>query len=215
MNGRHSVGASAPQQVTSTDLNSLLLRRNLIAQNPSGVRRLTATVALELRAIEVFCRDTIRQGDTRHTGLRWICVEGRGTIYAARRRYKWPGVAAVVVSVVWVTKGSLPGRFDLDGKAVNIITAYLFHGGGHDDPSRLAANAGKSFAGSFILGMGFTFDDTDKKGVASPLAEMQRLIQTNPRNAERIFPYIGGEEVNTSPSHADWIGVRPKCPRSA
>ena len=55
---------------------------------------------------------------------------------------------------------------------------------------------------SYVLGMGFTFDDTDKKGVASPLAEMQRLIESDPRNREAIFPYIGGEEVNTSPTHA-------------
>ena len=59
-----------------------------------------------------------------------------------------------------------------------------------------------SFIGSYVLGMGFTFDDTDNKGVASSLAEMQRLIGQDPRNAERIFPYIGGEEVNDSPTHA-------------
>jgi len=52
-----------------------------------------------------------------------------------------------------------------------------------------------------VLGMGFTFDDTDKKGVATPLAEMERLIAKDPRNRERIFPYIGGEEVNDSPTH--------------
>ena len=45
--------------------------------------------------------NTIAQGDTRSTGLRWICTHG-GTIYAARRRTKWPGQAAVVVSVVHV-----------------------------------------------------------------------------------------------------------------
>ena len=59
----------------------------------------------------------------------------------------------------------------------------------------MQANAGKSFGGSNVLGMGFTFDDTDNS-VASPIAEMQRLIAKDPRNAERIFPYIGGEEVN-------------------
>ena len=47
--------------------------------------------------------------------------------------------------------------------------------------------------------MGFTFDDTDTKGVATPIAEMHELIAKDPRNAERIFPYIGGEEVNDSP----------------
>src|ERR1700689_3155991 len=56
--------------------------------------------------------------------------------------------------------------------------------------------------GAYVLGMGFTFDDTDKKGAASPLAEMHRLIAKDPRNADRIFPYIGGEEVNDSPTHA-------------
>ena len=146
--------------------------------------------------------NTIRQGDTRHSGLRWICVRGGGTIYAARRRYKWAGAAAVVVSVVWVVKGTLPAPFDLDGKTVPIITAYLFHDGGHENPATLAANVGRSFIGSYVLGMGFTFDDTDKKGIASPLAEMERLIAKDPRNAERIFPYLGGDEVNDSPTHA-------------
>ena len=50
--------------------------------------------------------------------------------------------------------------------------------------------------------MGFTFDDTDGKGVATPLAEMRRLIEKDPRNQEVIFPYIGGEEVNNSPTHS-------------
>ena len=31
---------------------------------------------------------------------------------------------------------------------------------------------------------------------------MQRLTEENPRNRQAIFPYIGGEEVNTSPTHA-------------
>ena len=61
---------------------------------------------------------------------------------------------------------------------------------------------GKSFQGSIVLGMGFTFDDTDKKGIATPIAEMERLTEVAPRNREAIFPYIGGEEVNTIPTHA-------------
>lgn len=50
--------------------------------------------------------------------------------------------------------------------------------------------------------MGFTFNDTDTKGVASSIAEMHRLIEKDPRNAERIFPYIGGDEVNDNPTQA-------------
>ena len=152
-------------------------------------------------AFGLIATNTIAQGDTRSTGLRWICQHG-GAIYRARRRVKWPGLAAVVVSVLHVFKGRFPGVKRLDDEAVETITAFLFHRGGHGDPARLAANAGKSFQGSIVLGMGFTFDDTDTKGVASPLAEMQRLIRTNPRNREAIYPYIGGEEVNTNPRHA-------------
>ena len=71
-------------------------------------------------------------------------------------------------------------RKQIDGRDVERITAFLFHRGGHDDPVRLKANAGKSFQGSIVLGMGFTFDDTDTKGVASPLVEMHRLIEEGP-----------------------------------
>jgi len=88
----------------------------------------------------------------------------------------------------------------LDGKPVEKITAFLFHDGGNDDPAVLLANANKSFQGSIVLGMGFTFDDTNPE--ATPIAEMHRLIEKDPRNGERIFPYIGGEEVNSSPTHA-------------
>ena len=145
--------------------------------------------------------NTIAQGDTRSTGLRWICEHG-GEIYRANRRYKWPGQAAVVVSVVHVHRGKWDGHRLLDDERASDITAFLFHRGGHRDPARLMANARKSFVGSYVLGMGFTFDDTDKKGVATPLTEMRRLIEENPHNQDAIFPYIGGEEVNASPTHA-------------
>ncbi len=145
--------------------------------------------------------NTIGQGDTRSSGLGWICTHG-GVIYAARKRVKWPGTSAVVVSVVHVAKGEVPAAPLLDGRPVERISSYLFHRGGDEAPAPLYANAGRSFQGSIVLGMGFTFDDTDTKGVANSLADMQRLIDENPANAEVIFPYIGGEEVNESPTHA-------------
>ena len=167
-------------------------------------------------AFGLIATNTIGQGDTRSTGLRWICKHG-GTVYAAVKRLKWPGEAAVVVSVVHVYRGSVAGPFKLDGRDKSIITAFLFHEGGHDDPCRLHANAGKSFQGSTVLGMGFTFDDGDNKGVANPITRsrseelarsgerrvsMEELIANDPRNQERIFPYIGGNEVLESPTHS-------------
>ena len=176
-----------PESHGNADLVAHFFRRTFDVLRTGGAFGLIAT-------------NTIAQGDTRSTGLRWICENG-GTIYRARRRYMWPGRAAVIVSVLHVCKGDGDLPKVLDGKTVDRITAFLFHGGHNEDPERLAANAAKSFQGSIVLGMGFTFDDTDKKGASTPIAEMKRLIAANPRNQEVIFPYIGGEEVNTSPTH--------------
>ena len=144
--------------------------------------------------------NTISQGDTRSTGLRWIC-HNDGVVYSAIRRVKWPGLAAVVVSIVHVLKGRFNDQRQLNSRHVDEITAFLFHTGGHDEPARLEANSGYSFQGSIVLGMGFTFDDTDTKGIATPLEEIRRLIRENPRNSDVVFPYIGGQELNTSPIH--------------
>ena len=152
-------------------------------------------------AFGLIATNTIAQGDTRSSGLRWICTHG-GEIYRARRRVPWPGLAAVVVAVPHVHKGPFTGVRRLDDAVTDRITAFLFHRGSHDDPAPLGPNVETSFVGSYVLGMGFTFDDTDTKGVATPLAEMRRLLDANSRNREAIFPYIGGEEVNTSPTHA-------------
>ncbi|WP_232435786.1 type IIL restriction-modification enzyme MmeI [Rivularia sp. PCC 7116] len=142
--------------------------------------------------------NTIAQGDTRSTGLRYICENG-GTIYNAQKRVKWVGLAAVIVSVINVFKGDYQGVKSLDGRKVDLISAFLFKSGGNNNPAVLLANADKSFQGSIVLGMGFTFDDSKPDG--TPIAEMQRLIEQNSKNQERIFPYIGGEEVNSSPTH--------------
>lgn len=145
--------------------------------------------------------NTVAQGDTRATGLRWICTNG-GAIFAAHRRLRWPGLAAVIISVVHVVRGVYTGRPRLDGCDVENITAFLFHRGSSEDPARLRSNTAMSFQGCVVVGMGFTFDDSDTTGVATPLSELRRLTAKNPRNEEVIFPYVGGEEINTSPTHA-------------
>ena len=172
----------------NADLSAHFFRRafNLLREN--GTFGLIAT-------------NTIAQGDTRSTGLRWICLNG-GKIYNAHRRIKWPGDAAVVVSSVHIDKGTENTPCKLDGQEIEAISAFLSHKGGHEDPKRLIANEGKSFQGSIVLGMGFTFDDSDRKGIATSIFEMQKLIERDARNQEVIYPYIGGSEVNNSPTHA-------------
>jgi N-6 DNA Methylase len=142
--------------------------------------------------------NTIGQGDTRSSGLAPILSQG-GAIARAIRRLKWPGEAAVVVSVVHISKGEIVEPI-LDANPVRRISAYLVEGDLDRSPELLAASAGKAFQGSIVLGMGFIFDDgAAAKGTATSLDDMKKVIAKNPRNTERIFPYIGGEELNNDP----------------
>lgn len=146
--------------------------------------------------------NTIGQGDTRATGLTHILSNG-GAISHATRRLKWPGEAAVVVSVVHLRKSKV-AEPKLDGRPVRRISAYLVEGDLDTSPKALAANRGKAYAGSIILGQGFTFDDSAAAaGLASPVSVIESLVAVDPRNADRIFPYMGGEEVNNEPRGAN------------
>lgn len=170
----------------SSDLVVYFLRRAYDLLRRSGHAGLIAT-------------NTIAQGHTRESGLAWICTHG-GTIVDARKRIRWPGSAAVVVSSIVVCKGPARSTPCLDGEKVERISAYLFHRGGSESPTPLQANAKRAFVGHYVLGMGFTFDDTSP--LASPLSEMERLLAIDPRNAERVVPFLGGEEINAGPTHA-------------
>jgi hypothetical protein len=172
----------------NADLVAHFFRRAFALLRPGGCLGLIAT-------------NTVGQGDTRESGLRAVLAAG-GAIAHVTRRLPWPGEAAVVVSVVHVVRGAVAAPM-LDGRPVRRISAYLVEGDLDASPAPLAANAGRTFQGAILLGLGFTFDDAAAtNGKASTLAEMHRLIARDPRNAERIFPYLGGEEVNTSPTHA-------------
>ncbi len=173
----------------NADLVTHFLRRAFALLRPNGCLGLIAT-------------NTVGQGDTRESGLR-VVLEAGGSVLRAIRRLPWPGEAAVVVSVVHIVRGSARSPV-LDGRQVRRISAYLVEGDLDASPTRLVANVDRAFQGCILLGMGFTFDDVavERGKAASTLAEMKRLIARNPRNAERIFPYLGGEEVNTDARHA-------------
>ncbi|MEZ4311222.1 MAG: DNA methyltransferase [Polyangiaceae bacterium] len=172
----------------NADLVAHFFRRAFVLLRKGGTFGLIAT-------------NTIAQGDTRGTGLRWICLNG-GVIYDATRRYKWPGgAAAVVVSIVHVAKKpTMHIDSVLDGRPAERVSAFLFHRGSDNDPSALVRNARSAFIGSYVLGAGFTFDDTSNE--ATPIAEMRELISRDPKNAERIFPYLGGEDLNSHPTQS-------------
>lgn len=171
----------------NADLAAHFFRRAFSLLRRGGVFGLIAT-------------NTIRQGDTRDTGLTRILSDG-GTVIRAVSRHVWEGEAAVVVAQVFVRRGPHENEPILDGRPVRRISAYLMEGDLDGSPAALKANAGKAFIGSFLLGMGFTFDDVNaSKGKATPLREMHRLIARNAANSAIIRPYLGGEEINNSPS---------------
>lgn len=139
---------------------------------------------------------TISEGDTRAAGLRWIRKNG-GVIFNATRRLEWPGSAAVVVSVLHIAKAKAITPVLLDGRSVPFISAFLFSLGGDDDPHPLQENQGICFNGCNLASQGFLFDDADPK--ASPLSTYEEILRANPESAERVFPYFGGDEINSSP----------------
>lgn len=137
---------------------------------------------------------TIGQGDTRESGLRYLLMEQKSTIYRANRRVRWPGAAAVVVSTVHIGKGDArwPAA-KLDARSVSRISAFLREGDEDATPSVLKENEGIAFQGSIVLGIGFTFDDGNAaKGKCEPISTMRALIEKDPRNADRIKPFLGG-----------------------
>jgi hypothetical protein len=151
-------------------------------------------------AVGLIATNSIAEGDTRKGGLGWLCLHG-GTIFAASRRLQWPGQAAVVVSVVYIHKGRWQGSRTLDGVEVGEITAFLFHRGGSVDPVRLVNNRGLRSEGYKLAAQGFVFDDSSHSNDCWPIATMHDVIAANPASAALIHPYLGGEEVNSHPSH--------------
>jgi hypothetical protein len=146
-----------------------------------------AQVVRPAGAFGLLAVNTIAEGDTRQVGLEAMLRQGV-TLFAARPNFEWPGAAAVVASAVHGVRGEWGGEQRLSGIVVPTISAFLT---AQDEwsPKPLQANAGKSFQGSNVLGIGFTMTPD----------EAQAHIARNPRNAEVLFPYLNGEDLNSSP----------------
>ena len=139
--------------------------------------------------------NTIAEGDTRQVGLEAMVKDG-AVIHAAYPNEPWPGSAAVVTSRVHVHKGPWQSERRLSGRSVPFISPFLSD---REEwtPKRLKANEGIAFQGSIVLGMGF---------VLTP-EEAQRMLDADPKNADVIFPYLNGEDLNTDPEQrpSRWV----------
>ena len=154
------------------------------------------TMLAEGGCFGLLATNTIAQGDTREVGMDQLISDS--TIMRAISSRKWPGEANLEVAYVWMRKGSWPGPFVLDGIDTHGITPLLtLPGTAVGNPFRLRANEGGSFIGSYVLGMGFVLEPEQGR----------ELIAKNPRNADVLFPYLNGEDLNGSPtqSASRWV----------
>ncbi len=129
--------------------------------------------------------NTISQGDTRISGLVEITNKG-GAINHAVRSMKWPGLAAVEISIVTVFKGKWDKDFILDQNIVHNITAYLDDQDLLDAPYTLIKNSKKGFIGSVVNGMGFILTSEDAS----------RLLKKDIKYSEVLLPYLSGQDIN-------------------
>lgn len=139
--------------------------------------------------------NTIAEGDTRQVGLEAM-LRGGHAIYAAWPNRPWPGDASVVVSQVHIHRGRWQGIYRLNHEPVPTISAFL---SSEDEwsPKPLKANANKSFQGSIVLGPGFMMSED----------EAQAFIVRDAKNAEVLFPYLNGEDLNSHPEQkpSRWV----------
>ncbi|MCS4432864.1 Eco57I restriction-modification methylase domain-containing protein [Aquiflexum gelatinilyticum] len=132
--------------------------------------------------------NTVAQGKAREFGLEKIIQNGSSLNHAVKGM-RWPGLAAVEVSLITIYKGDWKGQFILNGKKTDQISPFLDEADNTGTPIPLFANDGKSYQGSIILGMGFVLDSN----------EAEQLIADDPININVIQPYLNGDDLNNNP----------------
>lgn len=150
--------------------------------------RRAADLLGEHGAVGFVATNTIAEGDSRLMSLKALIHDG-AVIYDAQPSMPWPGDASVAVAVVHVALGRVVagvGALHLDGRAVKAIDSRLTPHRERPEPTRLQANADKAFMGGKLVGA----------GLAVSLAEYAQLVRADPKNAEVLRPYLGGEETN-------------------
>lgn len=173
-----------------------------IGQNVKGIRGTGDLVAyFVLRAfgllnanghVGLIATNTLAQGDTRRVGLDQVLLKG-GEVRRAVKSAPWPSRSAVLeYCAVWISAAMLEQSVQrvVDGKVTGKITSSLdaeSRAGGL--PERLISSKGIAFQGCNILGEGFLVEP----GVA------RQLVVDDPRNADVLYPYLKGHDLNGSP----------------
>ncbi len=151
------------------------------------------------RALSLVCRtgfialittDRITQGDTRSGTLEAAVNAGASIVYG-KRSLRWPGQAAVHVSLLSISKSVRPNiRPMLDDRRVESIQVTLEEGIDLPNPIKLASNVRVGFAGSYVYGEGFVLSSD----------EASRLVEVRSSNVDVVRPFLIGDDINQSPT---------------
>lgn len=150
--------------------------------------------------VGLIATNTIAQGDTREVGLDRMVASGF-TITRAVQSRSWPASSAnLEYAAVWGTAGPVADdvpRISDDTPVTRISTLLEPGGRVEGNPVRLGENADIAFIGCYVLGMGFVVEPE----------EAQAWIAADPRNAEVLFPYLNGDDLNSRPdcSASRWV----------
>ena len=144
------------------------------------------------RSFGYLATNTIAQGDTSRVGLSQLIDTG-WRIHRAVSSVRWPGQTSLEIAKCWISANEWHGQSVLDGRIVNGIDEMLYpmsRSGWRK--KQLARYENQSFQGSIVLGDGF---------IMTP-EEAQVLIDKDPRNADVLLPYLGGEDLNQQPTQS-------------
>lgn len=148
-------------------------------------------IIVETGFTSIITTNSVNQGETRDGGLDYI-EKNNGKINFAFKSIKWPGKAAVEVTLVGFTKTTAQLKLIIDGKEVKSINSFLTNNEFLSKPYSLISNRNKAFQGSNIYGKGFILTKE----------EAFDLINRNSKNKEVIFEYLTGDEINNNPKHS-------------
>ncbi len=180
---------------------------NILAEGRRGSADLVAYFFLRAFAllnrhgtVGLIATNTVAQGDTREVGLDRM-VDSGFTITRAIQSRSWPSQSATLeFAAVWGTRDAVSPRTAMvcDDAPVARISSLLEPAGRAEGrPERLAENSGIAFQGCIVLGKGFVLEPE----------EAREWIAEDPHNAEVLYPYLNGEDLNSRPdcSASRWV----------
>lgn len=183
--------------------NGSAFREHLVQSIAAGTKGNADLVAYFLlrmcllgTSVGTLATNTVSQGDTRDIALARLIANG-WVIHRAVKSEPWPNEASLEIAKLWLAQ-QWTTQATLIGAAVERVTASLDRESRTSGPPQeLAENAKQLFYASLVNGIGFVLQRD----------EAELLLSRDTRNRDVLFPYLGGEDLNASPTQTGsrWI----------